>query len=57
MSVEGQGGGPMEVTTDIPQKSPISPALFAIYVDGIYAEAEGQVEDRRGISFVDNVTW
>ena len=32
MSVDGQDGEPMDVTTGLPQGSPISPALFAIYI-------------------------
>lgn len=52
MSVDGE---PMEVTTGLPQGSPTSPVLFAIYVADIHKAVEGQVEDSRGISFVDGV--
>ena len=41
MSVDGQDGEPMDVTTGLPQGSPISPALFAIYI----ADIHGAVED------------
>lgn len=59
MRVDGQDGSPREVTTGLPQGSPISPVLFAtgIYIADIHAAVEDQVEDSRGISFVDDVTW
>ena len=57
MSVDGQDDDPREVTTGLPQGSPISPALFAIYIADIHAVVEGQVQDSRGISFVNDVTW
>ena len=45
MSVDGQDGEPIEVTTGLPQRSPISPALFAIYIADIHEPVEDQVED------------
>ena len=57
MSVDGQDGEPVDVTTGLPQGSPISPALFAIYIADIHGAVEDQVEDSRGISYVDDVTW
>ena len=42
MSVDGQDGEPMDVTTGLPQGSPISPALFAIYIADIHGAVEGQ---------------
>ena len=48
----------MSGTTDSPRLgSPISPALFAIYSADIHEAVEDQVEDSRGISYVDDVTW
>ena len=47
----------VRVTTGFLQGSPISPVLFAIYIADIHGAVEGQVEDSRGISFVDDVTW
>lgn len=48
MSVDGQDGKPMEVT-GLPQGSPISPVLFALYIAEIHTAVESQVEDNRGI--------
>ena len=56
MSVDGQGSEAVSVTTGLPQGSPISPALFAIYIADIHSAVEGQVEDNREISCVDDVT-
>ena len=57
MSVDGQDSHPLEVITGLPQGSPISPVLFAIYIADIHQAVEGQIEDCRGISFVDDITW
>ena len=57
MSQDGQDGEGVEVTTGLPQGSPVSPVLFAIYIAEIYRAVESRVEDSRGISFVDDVTW
>ena len=47
----------MAVATGLPQGSPVSPVLFALYIADIHQAVESQVEDSRGISFVDDVTW
>ena len=57
VSVDGQDSEPMSATTGLPQGSPISPVLFAIYISDIHQAVESQAEDYRGISFVDDVTW
>ena len=57
MSVDGQDGEPVSVTTGLPRGSPISLTLFAIYIADIHEAVEDQVEDSRGISYVDDVTW
>ena len=49
---------PANVTTGLPQESPISPVLFAVYISYLdHRAVEGQVEQGRGISFMDDVTW
>ena len=57
MSVDGQDSDPIEVTTGLPQGSSISPVLFAIYIADIHQAVAGQMEDCRGISFMDDVIW
>ena len=57
MSVGGQGGEARGVTAGLPQGSPVSPVLFAIYIADIHGGVEGQMEGCRGTSFVDDVTW
>ena len=57
MSVDGWEREPMEVATGLPQGSPISPVVFAIYIVDIHAAVEGQVDISRGSSSVDDVTW
>ena len=57
MSVDGQDSAPLEVITGLPQGSPISPVLFAIYIADIHQAVESQIEDCRGISFVDDIAW
>ena len=56
MSVDGQDGEPVSVTTGLPQGSPVLPVLFALYIAETHGAVEGQVEDSRGISFVHDVT-
>ena len=53
MSVDGQDGKPVSVTMGLPQGSPISQVLFALYIAEIHGVAEDLVEECRGISFVD----
>lgn len=57
LSVGGQEGEEVEVTTGLPQGSPVSPVLFALHIAEIHQAVESQVEDSRGTSFVDDVTW
>lgn len=52
-----QGGELLEVTTGLPQASPISPVLFAIYITDIHRAVESQADNSRGIFFADDVTW
>ena len=55
--MDGQDGPPMEVTTGLPQGSPVLPVLFCIYLSGVHGAVEERVQGARGISFVDDVTW
>ena len=57
MSVDGQDSDPLEVTTELPQGSPVSLVLFTIYIADIHQAVEGKVEDCRGISFVSDIAW
>ena len=57
MSVDGRDGDAMDATTGLPQGSPISPVLFAIYIAEIHDAVERQVEVIQSISFVDDITW
>ena len=40
MSLDGQDGEEMEVTTGLSQRSPVSPVLFAIYIADIHQAVE-----------------
>ena len=57
MSVDGQDGHPMAVTTGLLQGSPVSPILFGMYIADVYKAVEDKVSGCKGISFVDDVTW
>ena len=47
----------MTVKTGLPLGLPVSLALFSLRIADIHGEVEDQVEDSRGISYVDDVTW
>ena len=57
MSVDGQGGEALDVTTGLSLGSPISPVLFAICIADIRQAVENEVDSIRGISFVGGMTW
>jgi hypothetical protein len=57
MVVDGQEGAAMPVNTSLPQGSPVSPILFAIYMADLHEEVEGKVQGCRSLSFVDDFTW
>ena len=45
MTVDGQDGEEMSVTTRLPQVFPVSPVLFALYIAEIYQAVKSQVKD------------
>ena len=48
MSVDGQEGEAKEVATGLPQGSPVSLVLFALYMADIHKEVEGRMEEHQG---------
>ena len=56
MSVDGQHGEAVSVTTGLPQGSAILPVLFAIYSLKFMKRWRARW-DSRGMSFVDDATW
>jgi hypothetical protein len=46
-----------EVRTGIPQGSPVSPILFAIYLSGVFSAVESSVPYTQALSFADDVAW
>ena len=57
MNINGHDGEPKEVTTGLPQDSPVSPVLFGIYISEVHVAIQSKVPETAGISFVDDVTW
>jgi hypothetical protein len=55
--VNGQEGPQLAVNIGLPQGSPVSPALFAIYMADIYQEIENAVQGSSSLSFVDDDMW
>lgn len=56
MSMGGQDSEEMGATMRLPQGSPVTPALVAIYIAEFHEAAVSQVEDSRDISFADDST-
>lgn len=46
--------GKTAVVTGVPQRSPVSPIIFVIYLSGVYKEVKKRVEGYRTTSFADN---
>jgi hypothetical protein len=57
MVVDGQEGTQFAVNMGLPQGSPVSPVLFAIYMADIHQAIEEAIEGSSGLSFIDDVTW
>jgi retron-type reverse transcriptase len=57
VTVYGYDGEVSPVNTRIPQGSPVSPILFAIYLICHFPDIENTVEGVEGISFADDVGW
>ena len=53
----GQEGGDHNINTGVPQGSPISPILFAIYLSGLFGYVEDKVPGIKALPFVDDVAW
>ena len=45
------------VEAGVPQGSPVSPILFAIYTSGLIKSVEEYVSEAEGLSFVDDLGW
>ena len=45
------------VETGVPQGSPVSPILFALFLSGLFPAVTNAVPDTDGLSFVDDVGW
>jgi hypothetical protein len=57
MVIDGCERAERNVQTGIPQGSPISPILFAIYLSGVFETVEASVPGAQALSFADDVAW
>jgi len=55
--LNGQEGPDHEVSTGIPQGSPVSPVLFNVYLSGLFGSVEEKVPGVKTLSSVDDVAW
>jgi len=55
--IEGSAMERHEVEAGVPQGSPVSPILFAIYTSGLIKWVEENVSEAKGLSFVDDLGW
>jgi hypothetical protein len=57
MVIEGNAMERHPVEAGVPQGSPVSPILFAIYTSGQIKLVEEYVSEAEGLSFVDDLGW
>jgi hypothetical protein len=57
MVIDGVERAERNVQTGIPQGSPVSPILFAIYLSGVFETVEASVPGAQALSFADDVAW
>jgi hypothetical protein len=57
IKIDGRTGKVMDVETGVPQGSPTSPILFAIYIAGLFKKAEKEAPKVTTLSFVDDSAW
>ena len=57
MIIEGNAMERHPVEAGVPQGSPVSPILFAIYTSGLIKWVEEYVSEAEGLSFVDDLGW
>jgi len=57
MIIEGNAMERHPVEPGVPQGSPASPILFAIYTSGLIKSVEEYVSEAEGLSFVDDLGW
>lgn len=52
--IDGHTGNNRPIQTGVPQGSPVSPILFAIYLSGVFSAVENQVPGIVATSFADD---
>jgi hypothetical protein len=57
MIIEGNAMDRHPAEVGVPQGSPVSPILFAIYTSGLIKWVEEYVSEAEGLSFVDDLGW
>jgi len=58
VEINNESGSEHQLNSGIPQGSPVSPILFAVYMSELFDYVEQKMGDRiRAISFVDDIAW